>query len=148
MLSRSSASSLVTLMYVAILATMALLATTPMTAQAGCTFECAGINTKIVFCGNIRNGVQDTMPPIGVDASLDNCLCNNDNVELYRNCMACKDLGTAMNVTQKFISDCKITNQSRNLKNAAFSRLGSLPSSAVYVVVMVASVGMGAALGL
>ena len=122
MFSRSSSSSFVTLIYVAVLATVALLATTPMTAQAGCTFECAGINTKIVFCGNVRNGVQDTMPKIGVDASLDNCLCNNDNVELYRNCLACKDLGTAMNITQQFISDCKINNQSRNLKNGAFSR--------------------------
>ncbi|KAG9324381.1 hypothetical protein KVV02_008585 [Mortierella alpina] len=148
MFSRSSSSSFVALVYVVVLATMALLATTPMAAQAGCTLECAGINAKIVFCGYVRNGFQDTMPPIGVDASLDNCLCNNDNVELYRNCMACKDLGTAMNVTQKFISDCKITNQSRNLKNGALSRLGSLPSSAVYAVVMVASVGMGAALGL
>lgn len=64
------------------------------------------------------------------------------------NCLACKDLGTAMNITQQFISDCKINNQSRNLKNGAFSRLGSLPSSTVYVVVMVASVTMGAALGL
>ncbi|CAO3568012.1 unnamed protein product [Mortierella alpina] len=146
MFSRSSSSSFVTLIYVVVLATMALLATTPLNAQAGCTFECAGINTKIVFCGNVRNGIQDTMPPIGVDASLDKCLCNNDNVELYRNCMACKDLGSAMNVTQKFISDCKITNQSRNLTNGAFSRFGSLPSSVIYVAVMIASVAMGAAL--
>ncbi|KAG0208239.1 hypothetical protein BGX28_000704 [Mortierella sp. GBA30] len=134
------------MVYMVVLAAIALLSATPKPVQAGCTFECAGINTKIVFCGNVRNGFQDTMPTIGVDSSLDNCLCTDDNVHLYRNCLVCKDLNTAMNITNKFISDCKINNQSRNLNSGAFSRLGSLPISAFYVVMMVSSVGVAAIL--
>ncbi|KAF9170162.1 hypothetical protein BGX21_011489 [Mortierella sp. AD011] len=112
----------------------------PLTAQADCTLECAAINTKIVFCGNIKNGFQNTMPVIGVDSQLDNCLCTQENVRLYRSCLGCENLDTAANISAKFVSDCKITNPSRILINGAFSRLDSLPSVGVNVVALIAVV--------
>ncbi|KAF9112362.1 hypothetical protein BGX27_003502 [Mortierella sp. AM989] len=126
--------------YMVVLATLALLATTPMTAQAGCTVECAAINTKIVFCGNIKNGFEDTMPTIGIDSQLDSCLCTQENVRHYRNCLGCQDLNTAVNVSNKFISDCKITNPERSLINGGFSRFSLLSSVGTYAVALIAVV--------
>ncbi|KAF9429066.1 hypothetical protein BGZ76_001869 [Entomortierella beljakovae] len=121
-----------------VFAVLALIATTPLTAEAGCVFECTGISTKILFCGNIKDGFQDTMPTIGIDARLDDCLCNQENVRLYRGCLACKDLNTAVNTTDKFISDCKINNASRNLINGGSSSLKSLPTIGTCIVAFVA----------
>ncbi|KAF9377496.1 hypothetical protein CPC16_011791 [Podila verticillata] len=122
---------------------LAMLATSPL-AEAGCTYECAGISAKILFCGNvIRDGITDELPTIGIDSSVDNCLCTQDNVRLVRNCQACKDLNNAMNKTNKFISDCKILDQNRNLVNSGASRLAN---GVVYVVIAVASAGLAAAL--
>lgn len=63
-------------------------------------------------------------------------------MSLTGNCQACKDLNNAMNKTNKFISDCKILNQSRNLVNSGASRLAN---GVVYVVIAVASAGLAAA---
>ncbi|KAG0325047.1 hypothetical protein BG000_001956 [Podila horticola] len=147
LLSRSS-SSFTTVLAMIVLSILAMLATTPMTAEAGCTYECAGISAKILVCGNVlRDGITDELPTIGIDSSVDNCLCNQDNVRLLRNCQACKDLNNAVNKTNKFISDCKILNQSRNLVNSSgASRFGFLASGAVYVALAVASAGLAAAL--
>ncbi|KAG0016802.1 hypothetical protein BGZ82_000940 [Podila clonocystis] len=119
-----------------------------MAAEAGCTYECAGISAKILVCGNVlRNGITDELPTIGVDSSVDNCLCTQDNVRLLRNCQACKDLNNAVNKTNKFISDCKILNQSRNLVNSSgASRFGFLASGVVYIALAVASVALTSAL--
>lgn len=84
LLSRSS-SSFTTVLAMVLLSVLAMLATTPMTAEAGCTYECAGISAKILVCGNVlRNGITDELPTIGVDSSVDNCLCTQDNVRLLR----------------------------------------------------------------
>ncbi|KAG0344802.1 hypothetical protein BG004_004167 [Podila humilis] len=117
-----------------------MLATSPMTAEAGCTFECAGISAKIVFCGNIiRNGVTDELPTIGTDSAVDNCLCNQDNVRLYSGCQACKDFPNALNKTNKFISDCKILNSNRILASTASSHFLTLSAAAVCIAIAVAS---------
>ncbi|KAF9190692.1 hypothetical protein BGZ51_008334 [Haplosporangium sp. Z 767] len=143
-MSRSfSSASYITIVYMVVFAALALLATTPMRAEAGCTYECASINTKLVFCGRIT----DTMPTIGVDASLDKCICTQENVALYRGCLACRDLNNAINATNKFISDCKINNQNIDLANGAFSHMDAIPSSIAYVAVMAASIGLAAVLG-
>lgn len=84
LLSRSS-SSFTTALAMIVLSILAILATTPMTAEAGCTYECAGISAKILVCGNVlRDGITDELPTIGIDSSVDNCLCNQDNVRLLR----------------------------------------------------------------
>ncbi|KAF8951090.1 hypothetical protein BGZ46_004170 [Entomortierella lignicola] len=138
MIFSTSTRSSFAVIYMLALAALTMLATTPLTAQADCTFACAGINTKIVFCGNVKNGFQNTMPTIGVDSQLDSCLCNQDNVNLYRSCLVCENVNTAMNITNQFISDCKITDSSRNLINGAYSRLGSIPSTSTYALALVA----------
>ncbi|KAF9430286.1 hypothetical protein BGZ94_007555 [Podila epigama] len=142
-----SSSSVSTVLCMFIFSVLAMLATTPATAEAGCTFECAGISTSIVFCGNIiRDGISDELPTIGVDSRIDNCLCKQDNVRLYRNCQACKDLNNAVNKTNKFVSDCKILNQSRDLRNDASSRLGALPSGLAHFTIAIVAIGLAAAL--
>ncbi|KAF8924417.1 hypothetical protein BGZ58_001807 [Dissophora ornata] len=118
-----------------------------MSAKADCVLECTSISAKILFCGSVNNGFTNTMPTIGVDSQLDSCLCTQENVRLYNNCLVCENLSTAVNITNKFISDCKITNSSRDLVNGAFSRLGSLPSVATYVAAVMASLAMAATLG-
>ncbi|KAI1308179.1 hypothetical protein EDD11_004334 [Mortierella claussenii] len=147
MLFFTSARSSTTILYVIVLAALTLLATTPLTAEAGCGLECTPISTKILFCGNIKNGFQDTMPTIGIDPQVDNCLCTQENVRLYRNCLGCKDLNNAINITNKFITDCKITNSNRNLINGGVAGASALPSTASYAVLVIISVAVAAALG-
>lgn len=84
MLFSRSSPSFATVLAMVVLSVLAMLATAPL-AEAGCTYECAGISAKILFCGNvIRDGITDELPTIGVDSSVDNCLCNQDNVRLLR----------------------------------------------------------------
>ncbi|KAG0267408.1 hypothetical protein BG011_005693 [Mortierella polycephala] len=87
------------------------------------------------------------MPTIGVDASLDSCICSQKNVLFYRSCLACQDLDNAINITNKFISDCKINNKDIDLINGAFSCMDAIPSGIAYIVIMAASIGLAAALG-
>lgn len=84
MLFSRSSPSFATVLALAVLSVLAMLATAPL-AEAGCTFECAGISANILFCGNvIRDGITDELPTIGIDSSVDNCLCTQDNVRLVR----------------------------------------------------------------
>ncbi|KAG0005773.1 hypothetical protein BGZ65_010160 [Modicella reniformis] len=145
MLFSTSARSSAAAVFLVVLATLAFLASAPTNVQAAnCFFECTPISSKILFCGNLRDSFKDKLPTIGVDADLDKCLCNQDNIGLYRSCLACQDPDNAVNITNKFISDCKITDSNRVLVNGA----SSLPSAAAYLFAAVASLGMAATLGL
>ncbi|KAF9535968.1 hypothetical protein BGW38_010368 [Lunasporangiospora selenospora] len=127
-----------------ILAVLAFLSVAPQ-AQADCLIECTAITAKITLCTSVRNGFTDQIPTIGVDYKLDDCMCNQENVRLIRKCYACKDLNTAMNVTNKFISDCKVQNTSRNLVNGASS--SGVPAGVTYVAILIASIAMASLLG-
>ncbi|KAI7823220.1 hypothetical protein BC939DRAFT_503378 [Gamsiella multidivaricata] len=138
-----SSRSTVTIIYSIALASLALLATLPA-AQADCFLQCGPIDTKVLFCGYMKSG-NETMPTIGTDAGRDKCLCNQDNVHLYRQCLGCSHPTDVEKIAGQFVSDCKITDSSRNLVNGALSELSSLPNTATYAVVMVGSIIAAAA---
>ncbi|KAF9408530.1 hypothetical protein BGZ76_005853 [Entomortierella beljakovae] len=121
-----------------VFAVLALIAITPVTAETGCASECASIRSNIEFCGNIINGFQDPLPTIGIDPRFDDCLCNQENVRLYRTCLVCNALSTADSATNRFISDCKINDDTRNLNNGDPFKLKSLPIIGTCIVAFVA----------
>ncbi|KAF9914976.1 hypothetical protein BX616_007166 [Lobosporangium transversale] len=137
--------------YTTVLVAIALLVTIPlMTEAADCTVDCAPINARIVFCGNVRDGLQDNMPAIGIDPRLDDCLCTEDNLQLYTRCLACKDLNNAGNLKKKFISDCRVNDPNRDLGDVGdnTNNAPSYSSSSSNVALTFVSVAIAIALGL
>lgn len=58
------------------------------------------------------------------------------------NCLACQDLNTANNITNKFIADCKITDANRVLVNGASASQVPLYSSLVVLLGTIAALGL------
>ncbi|KAG0234867.1 hypothetical protein BGW42_006144 [Actinomortierella wolfii] len=140
MLSKASSSSFSTFALLVFVAILSLLTSAPSPASAACTLECTELTAKITFCGSIfRDGITDELPRIGVDAKLDNCLCNQAFVHDLNRCYFCKNPQTVNNITNQFINDCKILSNNKNLVNGAAA---PTKSTLVGVLAVVSAIAM------
>ncbi|KAF9969194.1 hypothetical protein BGZ73_008562 [Actinomortierella ambigua] len=134
----SSFSSLVILAFIAILG---LLASAPSTASAGCTLECTALTAKITVCGSVFNGITDELPRIGVDARRDDCLCKQSIIKDLNSCYVCKNPQTVSNITNQFINDCKILSN-KNLINGAVGSTSASKGALLGAIALASAVAM------
>ncbi|KAG0370687.1 hypothetical protein BGZ54_004811 [Gamsiella multidivaricata] len=104
------------------------------TAQADCLLKCAPINAKALFCGYTKSG-DETMPTIGTDPGRDKCLCSQSNIDLYNDCLQCKDSNTAESITNQFVRECKKSTSDVTLVSITSSGHASHSSIVTYAVV-------------